>query len=90
MFALKVGEVKDTSVSMGYGSKKRNTVLILGAGRVCQPAVEFLASIGSNSPSEWKKSCKIAAEFEEHNYVQVIVASLFLKDAEEVHSTMST
>ncbi|XP_076945258.1 alpha-aminoadipic semialdehyde synthase-like [Bidens hawaiensis] len=83
LFALKVGEVKDTSVSMGYGSKKRNTVLILGAGRVCQPAVEFLASIGSNSPSEWKKSCKIAAEFEEHNYVQVVVASLFLKDAEE-------
>ncbi|KAI3754136.1 hypothetical protein L1987_53914 [Smallanthus sonchifolius] len=84
LFALKVGEVKDTSVSLGYGSKKRNTVLILGAGRVCQPAVEFLSSIGSNSPSEWKKSCKIAAEFEEHNYVQVIVASLFLKDAEEI------
>ncbi|KAM0037320.1 putative oxidoreductase [Helianthus debilis subsp. tardiflorus] len=86
LFAVKVGEVKDSCVKMGgYGSKKRNTVLILGAGRVCQPAVEFLSSIGnSNSPSEWKKSCKIAAEFEEHNYVQVIVASLFLKDAEEI------
>ncbi|KAL8260783.1 hypothetical protein R6Q59_024832 [Mikania micrantha] len=78
ILSLKVGEVKDASIKLGYGSKKRNTVLILGAGRVCRPAVEFLASLGSNS------SCKIAAEFEEHNYVQVIVASLFLKDAKEI------
>ncbi|KAL8226221.1 hypothetical protein R6Q57_018778, partial [Mikania cordata] len=78
ILSLKVGEVKDASIKLGCGSKKRNTVLILGAGRVCRPAVEFLASLGSNS------SCKIAAEFEEHNYVQVIVASLFLKDAKEI------
>ncbi|KAK1416425.1 hypothetical protein QVD17_32216 [Tagetes erecta] len=83
LFSLKVGEVQDTSVKLGYSSKKRNTVLILGAGRVCQPAVKFLSSIGTNSPSEWKKSCKIVVDFEEHNFVQVIVASLFLKDAEE-------
>ena len=42
-FALKVGKVKDSCVELGYGSKRRNVVLILGAGRVCQPAVELLA-----------------------------------------------
>nr|XP_043627742.1 alpha-aminoadipic semialdehyde synthase [Erigeron canadensis]XP_043627743.1 alpha-aminoadipic semialdehyde synthase [Erigeron canadensis] len=82
-FALKVGEVKDSCVKLGYASKKRNMVLVLGAGRVCQPAVELLSSIGSKSPPEWTKSSKIA-EFEEKNCVQVIVASLFLKDAEEI------
>ncbi|KVH94061.1 LOR/SDH bifunctional enzyme, conserved domain-containing protein, partial [Cynara cardunculus var. scolymus] len=83
-FALKVGKVKDSCVKLGYDSKKKNVVLVIGAGRVCQPAVELLASIGSNSSPEWIKSCRIA-EFEEQNYVQVIVASLFLKDVEEVH-----
>ncbi|GJW49376.1 alpha-aminoadipic semialdehyde synthase, partial [Tanacetum coccineum] len=83
LFALKVGEVKDSCVELGYGSKKRNIVLILGAGRVCQPAVELLASIGRNTPLEWTKSCNIA-EFQEQNCVQVVVASLFLKDAEEI------
>lgn len=82
MFALKVGEVKDSFVKLGYGSKK-NTVLVLGAGRVCQPAVELLASIGSDSSPEWLKSCRIG-EFGEQNSIQVIVASLFLKDAEEI------
>lgn len=87
LFAMKVGEVKDSCVESGYSSKKKNTVLVLGAGRVCQPAVELLASIGSNSSPDWIKSCGIG-EFEEQNSIQVIVASLFLKDAEEVHSIM--
>ncbi|KAI3714455.1 hypothetical protein L6452_21409 [Arctium lappa] len=82
-FALKVGKVKDSCVKLGYDSKKRNMVLVIGAGRVCQPAVELLASIGSSSSPEWIKSCRIA-EFEEQNYVEVVVASLFLKDVEEI------
>lgn len=87
-FALTIGEVKDSWVKLAHGSKKRNMVLVLGAGRVCQPAVELLSSIGSNSPRKWTKACNIA-EFEEQNCVQVIVASLYLKDAEEVHSVFT-
>nr|GFA16986.1 alpha-aminoadipic semialdehyde synthase [Tanacetum cinerariifolium] len=82
LFTQKVGEVNDSCVEVGYGSKRKNIVLILDAGRVCQPAVELLPSIGRNTPLEWTKSCSIA-EFQEQNCVQVVVASLFLKDAEE-------
>ncbi|KAL4589354.1 hypothetical protein LXL04_002260 [Taraxacum kok-saghyz] len=83
IYSMKVGQVKDSCVKLGYGSKKKNTVLVLGAGRVCQPAVELLASIGSNSSPDWIRSCGVG-EFEEQNCVEVIVASLFLKDAEEI------
>lgn len=58
-------------------------VLVLGAGRVCRPAVEFLASIGSGT-SRLRLETFIPGDFEEKNDVQVIVASLYLRDAEEV------
>ncbi|CAI9760968.1 unnamed protein product [Fraxinus pennsylvanica] len=54
-----------------------------GAGRVCRPAAEFLTSIGGDSPQEWLKSYRIG-DLEEQTCVKVIVASLFLKDAEEI------
>lgn len=68
---------------MEADTEKKASVLILGAGRVCRPAAEFLTSIGSDSPQEWLKSFRIG-DLEEQTCVQVIVASLFLKDAEEV------
>lgn len=80
--SLKVGRFKDT-VEMEADTEKKASVLILGAGRVCRPAAEFLTSIGSDSPQEWLKSFRIG-DLEEQTCVQVIVASLFLKDAEEV------
>lgn len=74
--SLKVGRV-------GENSKKKPTVLIIGAGRVCQPAAELLASIGTVASRQWFKTC-MAADCEELNDITVIVASLYLKDAEEV------
>jgi alpha-aminoadipic semialdehyde synthase len=55
-------------------------VLILGAGRVCRPAAEFLASyrnLDINSGNEYNT-----------DQVHVIVASLYQKDAEEVSLTV--
>ncbi|KAL2503389.1 lysine-ketoglutarate reductase/saccharopine dehydrogenase bifunctional enzyme [Forsythia ovata] len=81
--SLKVGRFKESKVEMEYDTKKKAFVLILGAGRVCRPAAEFLTSIGSDSSQEWLKSFK-TGDLDEQTCVQVIVASLFLKDAEEV------
>ncbi|KAJ0981012.1 hypothetical protein J5N97_009267 [Dioscorea zingiberensis] len=75
--SLKVGkmvEVKDCLI-------QRPAILILGAGRICRPAVEFLASVGKRS-SLFLKECQVS-EFEEIEEFQVLVASLYLKDAEE-------
>lgn len=66
--------------------KRKAGVLILGAGRVCQPAAELLASVGSASSRQWRKTCTDDG-LEEMNDVHVIVASLYLKDAEEVRRT---
>uniref|UniRef100_A0A5B7CDN9 Putative alpha-aminoadipic semialdehyde synthase isoform X2 n=1 Tax=Davidia involucrata TaxID=16924 RepID=A0A5B7CDN9_DAVIN len=82
MISLKVGKVQESDIKKGYDAKRKTAVLILGAGRVCQPAAELLASIGSISSRQWLKSC-VVADFEEQNDIQVIVASLYLKDAEE-------
>ncbi|CAK9143274.1 unnamed protein product [Ilex paraguariensis] len=83
MISLKLGKVRQGGIEEEYDMKKKHLVLILGAGRVCQPAVELLTSIGSISSRQWLKSC-IEPEFEEQNCVEVIVASLYLKDAEEI------
>lgn len=80
---LKVGKLQETGVKKEFDTKKRTSVLILGAGRVCQPAAELLASIGSSSSRQWYKAC-LETDFEEQHDVHVIVASLYLKDAEEV------
>lgn len=80
---LKVGKLQETGVKKEFDTKKRTSVLILGAGRVCQPAAELLASIGSSSSRQWYKAC-LETDFEEQHDVRVIVASLYLKDAEEV------
>ncbi|KAL3535457.1 hypothetical protein ACH5RR_003918 [Cinchona calisaya] len=81
--SLKVGKFHETDMDKGYDMKKKNVVLVLGAGRVCRPAAAFLTSIGSVASQQILKSC-IEADFEEQNSIEVIVASLFLKDAEEI------
>ncbi|KAL9242212.1 hypothetical protein vseg_016233 [Gypsophila vaccaria] len=63
--------------------RQKASVLIVGAGRVCRPAAEYLTSVKSLSLSPVFGNCggddvDIASE------VEVIVASLYLKDAQEV------
>ncbi|KAG9443907.1 hypothetical protein H6P81_015247 [Aristolochia fimbriata] len=77
--SLKIGEVhKLADEESEYSSQKKARVLILGAGRVCLPAVEFFASKGSIR----SESC-LSAKLNEPKDVKVVVASLFLKDAQD-------
>lgn len=80
--SLKVGKVQKSGSMEESDPKKKVAVLILGAGRVCQPAAELLALIGSSSSRHLYKKC-LETIFEEQIDVQVLVASLYLKDAEE-------
>ncbi|KAJ4792712.1 Lysine ketoglutarate reductase/saccharopine dehydrogenase [Rhynchospora pubera] len=66
--SLKIGKVSANDID-NIVPRKRPTVLILGAGRVCHPAAVFLASTGKNRDSS--------------EGVHVIVASLFQEDADE-------
>lgn len=86
IISLEFGNLLENGREKNSVEKKRSVVLILGAGRVCRPAAEFLTSIGSFSSQQLLKSC-IEDDFQEKNCVEVIVASLYLKDAEEVVST---
>ncbi|KAJ4950699.1 hypothetical protein NE237_027531 [Protea cynaroides] len=81
--SLKLGKVPDSGAGKVDALKKRNPILILGAGRVCQPAAEMLASIGSFSSRQLFKTCLGDDNDEQPKDVHVIVASLYLKDAEE-------
>ncbi|PIA43283.1 hypothetical protein AQUCO_02000603v1 [Aquilegia coerulea] len=80
--SLKLGKVCENVGENGDSCKKGPTILILGAGRVCRPAAEFLASIGNTSSHQWVKAC-FGNDVEEPKDIQVIVASLYLNDAEE-------
>ncbi len=86
--SLKVGKVQESSIKKGHDITRKTAVLILGAGRVCQPAAELLVSIGSSSSHQGYKAC-LEDHSEEQNDVQVIVGSLYLKDAEEVSLTQN-
>ncbi|XP_044463727.1 alpha-aminoadipic semialdehyde synthase [Mangifera indica] len=79
--SLKVGKVQESGLKKEPETKSTSAVLILGAGRVCQPAAELLASVGSISSRKWLKIC-LENDFE--GRIQVLVASLFLRDAEEI------
>ncbi|XP_060674765.1 alpha-aminoadipic semialdehyde synthase isoform X2 [Ziziphus jujuba] len=78
--SLRLGEVQESDKKED-DIKRKSRVLILGAGRVCQPAAELLSSIGSTSACHWSKTC-LDDDFEEQNNVHVIVGSLYLQDAE--------
>jgi len=73
--ALKIGKVNEceTGDTVDKGGPK---VLILGAGRVCRPAAEFLAS--------YPDICTYGVDDHNADQIHVIVASLYQKDAEEV------
>ncbi|KAH7574490.1 hypothetical protein JRO89_XS03G0302600 [Xanthoceras sorbifolium] len=81
--SLKVGKIQENDIKNGSDTKAKSAVLIIGAGRVCRPAAELLASIGSTSSGQWLRTC-LETDIEEQNGVQVLVASLYLKDAEEI------
>lgn len=82
--SLKIGKVQQENVVKEKPeeemTKKSSAVLILGAGRVCRPAAEFLASVRNISSQQWYKTYLGT----EQTDVRVIVASLYLKDAKEV------
>ncbi|ESW26524.1 hypothetical protein PHAVU_003G126300 [Phaseolus vulgaris] len=81
--SLKLGKVEENGTEKGLGSKRKAAVLILGAGRVCQPAAEMLSSFGRPSSSEWYKTL-LEDDFECQPDVEVIVGSLYLKDVEQI------
>lgn len=83
LISLKVGMIQESIIKKKSDTKMKRAVLIIGAGRVCRPAAELLASIGSTSSGQWFKTC-LETDFEDKNGVEVLVASLYLKDAEEV------
>ncbi|CAN8327160.1 unnamed protein product [Cochlearia groenlandica] len=81
--SLKIGEIhQESEVKEKPDMTKKSSVLILGAGRVCRPAAELLASVRNISSHEWYKTY-LGGESEEQTDVHVIVASLYLKDAKE-------
>ncbi|KAG7540562.1 Alanine dehydrogenase/pyridine nucleotide transhydrogenase N-terminal [Arabidopsis thaliana x Arabidopsis arenosa] len=81
--SLKIGKVQQESeVKEKPEMTKKSGVLILGAGRVCRPAAELLASVRTISSQQWYKTY-FGADSEEQTDVHVIVASLYLKDAKE-------
>ncbi|KAF8025943.1 hypothetical protein BT93_F2696 [Corymbia citriodora subsp. variegata] len=77
-----VGTVVNNVTKSSCDPENTSSVLILGAGRVCQPAAELLASIGSTSYHQ-RHDSHLKVDSEEQGHVQVVVASLYLKDAEE-------
>ncbi|KAJ8750761.1 hypothetical protein K2173_015942 [Erythroxylum novogranatense] len=83
--SFKLEKIQENCIKKEYGGKNRNTILIIGAGRVCRPAAEFLASLENLSSHDWYRTC-CDMDFEEQNGIQVIVASLYLNDAEETIS----
>ncbi|KAL8492642.1 hypothetical protein ACS0TY_024003 [Phlomoides rotata] len=78
--SLTVGKVEENGAVKENETRSEAFVLILGAGRVCRPAAEFLTSVGRDSSKKWLNSY----DMKEKTCVHVIVASLFLKDAEEI------
>ena len=81
--SLKLGKDHESETKKEFDPKNKAAVLILGAGRVCQPAAEMLSSVGKYSSSQWYK-ISLQDDFEEQTDVEVIVGSLYLKDAEQV------
>ncbi|KAK6147532.1 hypothetical protein DH2020_018444 [Rehmannia glutinosa] len=80
--SIKVGKLEETDMEKENEIKKGNVVLLLGAGRVCRPAAEFLTSIGRGQSKKWLNS--YMTDESKEKSVRVIAASLFLKDAEEI------
>ncbi|KHN17770.1 Alpha-aminoadipic semialdehyde synthase [Glycine soja] len=80
--SLKLGKVEENGIEKESDPRKKAAVLILGAGRVCQPAAEMLSSFGRPSSSQWYKTL-LEDDFECQTDVEVIVGSLYLKDAEQ-------
>jgi alpha-aminoadipic semialdehyde synthase len=74
-----LGQVHENGMEKEFDPKQKATV-ILGAGWVCQPAAQMLSSFGS---SQWYKTL-LEDDFEDQIDVDIILGSLYLKDAEQV------
>lgn len=81
--ALTVGKIHENGTSSDDEARKKTSVLILGAGRVCRPAAELLASAkrlsSFSSLESWSE-----VDFDVMDDIHVVVASLYRKDAEEI------
>ncbi|KAE9602514.1 putative oxidoreductase [Lupinus albus] len=82
-FSLKLGKVQTNGTKKEPDPKKKAAVLILGAGRVCQPAAEMLSSIQTLSSGQLYKTL-LEDDFEDLIDIEVIVGSLYLRDAEQI------
>ncbi|KAL2936411.1 Alpha-aminoadipic semialdehyde synthase [Bienertia sinuspersici] len=82
-FSFAADKIQENGLECGAKTRRKTSVLILGAGRVCQPAAEFLTSIKSLSSGPLLEKC-MDVNIDVEDDIQVIVASLYLKDAEEV------
>ncbi|KAG2662088.1 hypothetical protein PVAP13_1KG526730 [Panicum virgatum] len=72
--SLKIGKVNECGTG-DIVDKEGPKVLILGAGRVCRPAAQFLAS--------YPNICSYGADDNSTDQIHVIVASLYQKDIVE-------
>lgn len=72
MISLTVGKFNDNDIGKENEIRREAAVLILGAGRVCQPAAEFLTEFAQGSSKKWLNSY-ITEETEEKTSVHVIV-----------------
>eukprot|EP01018_Ginkgo_biloba_P028011 Gb_24725 [translate_table: standard] len=79
----RISKTSDSLMQMEDHFDKKPAVLVLGAGRVCEPAVEFLALNGCNILGS-QSAMGTNTDTEAVQGVQVIVASLYLKDAQKV------
>ncbi|KAK9705725.1 hypothetical protein RND81_07G077600 [Saponaria officinalis] len=78
--SLTLGKIQENGVDE---VRKKAAVLIVGAGRVCRPAAEYLTSVKSLSSCPVFGNCT-SDDVDVAGEVEVIVASLYLKDAQEV------
>lgn len=81
--SLTLGRLQEREEKKKIYDMNTKKVLIIGAGRVCQPAAEMLALIGSISSRQWYKKY-LESDSDDQIDVHVFVGSLYLKDAKEI------
>lgn len=82
---MKIHNVSQNLAEEKDRSKKSSVVLVLGAGHVCRSTVKFLASVKNTSHCNTYKECE-GINGDVFEKVEIIVASLYQRDAEEVRT----
>ncbi|KAL6560083.1 hypothetical protein OROHE_006321 [Orobanche hederae] len=71
IISLKVGKFEETDTEKENEIKNGADILILGAGRVCRPAAEFLTSLEHGSSKRWLNSHKTGGSKEKSVHDEV-------------------